>query len=105
MERKETGDQLIREWDCGAFIGQRLGTNAFSWYIEVGLYSRLCCHIVCYYIMYHQHASSPPLGVIFSMAMGLGSLSVDSWVPGCMCKPKRVQRLQNVDLGGLYLIS
>ena len=45
-----------------------------------------------------------PLGVIFSTVVGLGSPSVDSWVLGCMRKRRRVQRLWNVELGGLYLI-
>ena len=38
------------------------------------------------------------------MLMGLRSPSVDSWVLGCMREPRKVQRLQNVDLDGLYLI-
>ena len=38
------------------------------------------------------------------MLMGLGSPSVDSWVLGRMRKPRDVQGLWNVDLGGLCLI-
>ena len=44
------------------------------------------------------------MDVIFSMVMGLGSPSMDSWVLGHVHKARRVQKLRNVDLGGLYLI-
>ena len=51
-----------------------------------------------------QHTSSPPLGVIFSMVMGLESPPDNSWVLGHMHKPEKDPRLQNMDLDGLYLI-
>ena len=38
------------------------------------------------------------------MLMRLGSLSAGSWVLGHVCKPGKVPKLQNTDLGGLYLI-
>ena len=54
-ERKGTGGWLFREWDCGAFIRQRLGRRALSWHVEVGLCLRLHCHVACHCMrcMYH----------------------------------------------------
>ena len=64
---------------------------------------------LCSRLLHVTHVSlayySPPGGVIFSMVVGPGSPSVDSWVLGRMRKLRSVQRLQNVDLGGLWLIS
>ena len=106
MERKGAGDRLIREQDYGAPIRQRLGRKALPWPAEAGLCLHLCCHIARYYkrFVYHEHASSPPLGVMFTMLMGLGSPSTDSWVLGCMRKPRKAQRPWNADFGGLCLI-
>lgn len=90
----------------GFFIRQSLERRALSGHAELGLCLRLRCHVACYYMwcMCHWHASSPALSMISTMLTGLGSPSVDSWVPGCVRKPRKVQRLGNVDVGGLYVI-
>ena len=44
------------------------------------------------------------LGMIFTVVMGLGSPSDNSWVLGHMWKPRKVQKLWNMDLDGLYPI-